>query len=138
MVRRFGYARLLLMSLLVCGLVQLSYAGKTRLDVKFFKLNKKGQLVRYHLLMNTDEPGCHNLSRKHKVHRFGQIGYLDCQLFSERNCTASSQLKATWSGDEYRNGNFDISQPQLDLIPGTMWLLAADKNEIVRSWSCRI
>ena len=104
--------------------------------VRMYKLNKKGQLLKQRWLRNTEQSGCHNTLKKSEVHRFAQVGFTYCQLFSAKNCAGESVLAVTWGGGEYRTATVDLDQPQEQIVQGTQWYLDPEQNVVVNSWSC--
>jgi hypothetical protein len=104
--------------------------------VRIYKLNNKGQLLRQDWLDDVDEAGCHNTFKSRKAHRFSQIGYEYCTVYAEEDCKNGSELPATWKGKKLKRANFEMDEPQIQLIQGSDWFLHNDKNLIIRSWSC--
>ncbi len=101
-----------------------------------YKLNKKGQLIKQRWLKDTEVPGCHDTLKSRKVHRFAQVGFAYCQLFTSESCAPESVLQVMWGGGKYRTATFDLDEPQEKIVKGTEWVLDPEKNVIVRSWSC--
>lgn len=104
--------------------------------VRFYKLNKKGQVRNYMYLRHTGEPGCHNFVRTRPVHRFAQTGFEWCQLFAGKDCKPGELVKAKWDGRGYHRVEIDEDEPQPRLYEGSRWVLAPDGNVKVRSWYC--
>ena len=89
--------------------------------VRMYKLNKKGQLLKQRWLTDTEQPGCHNTLSERKVHRFAQVGFAYCQLFSAENCTGESVLAVEWGGGKYRTATVDLDKQKKKIIQGTEW-----------------
>jgi hypothetical protein len=104
--------------------------------IRIYKLNKKGQLARQKWLKDVDQAGCHNTFKSRQVHRFSQIGYKYCTIYSEENCNGGSELSATWQGKKLKKANFEMDVPQTQLIPGSDWFLHIDGNLTIKSWFC--
>lgn len=104
-------------------------------SVRFYELTKKDKEKRVFNIGSMEGPGCHSFLRKHSVHRFSQTGFKSCTLHSEKKCNPDGLVTATWSGKAYRRADIDIKKPQIDLLPGSEWVLA-ERNVQVRSWNC--
>jgi hypothetical protein len=105
-------------------------------SVRVYKLNSKGQLVKKGWVKHDDEPGCHDLRRQHKVHRFAQVGFSWCTLYAGDKCKPGTELSAMWKGGKYRKADIDISLPQTRLLPGSKWYLDPLQETEVGSWAC--
>ena len=104
--------------------------------VRMYKTNTKGQHFLQRWVKHEEDSGCHSSSRDRKVNRFSQTGYNFCQLYSKEGCLPGSEVPAMWGGKRYRVADIDIKQPQIKLLQGTKWMLAADDNALIRSWYC--
>ena len=104
--------------------------------VRMYKLNKKGQLLKQRWLKDEEVAGCHDTFKARNVHRFAQVGYAYCQLFSTEGCQAGSEVTAKWGGERYKSADFDLDEPQVNLPKGTEWFLHESENVQIKSWAC--
>jgi len=105
-------------------------------SVRMYKLNSKDQMVNRRWVKKSEQPGCHDLRGRKKAHRFAQVGFSWCTVYSEGDCLAGSEIKAMWHGEKYRTADIDISAPQIKLLPGSNWYLDESENILVGSWFC--
>ena len=87
-------------------------------SVRMYKLNSKNQLNKQRWVKKSHQEGCHSLSRKKKAHRFAQVGFAWCTVYSKKQCKAGSELQARWEGGKYRNADIDADAPQTQLLKG--------------------
>lgn len=120
------------------GIIGLSnpVIGDDHGKVRIYKLNNKGQLIQQRWVKNTHEEGCKSSYKRREAHRFAQVGFAYCQIFSENNCLHGSEVPAMWGGRRYRMADIDINEPQIKILKGTRWILAEEKNKTIRSWFC--
>jgi len=117
-------------------------AGKANADdhgsIRLYKLNKKGQVIGQRWSRKLDVDGCYNLSKPRKAHRFAQIGYRYCRVFTQKECPAGSELAAMWTGKKYRVEGLEIDtdQPQRRLFRGSKWVFDEKKNIFIMSIYC--
>lgn len=105
-------------------------------SVRVYKLNSKDQFVRQRWIRNDEEAGCHDLRRSRKAHRFAQVGFAWCTVYSGGDCEAGTEIPAMWRGDNYRTADIDVDQPQVRLLPGSQWFLHQSENVKIGSWAC--
>jgi hypothetical protein len=106
-------------------------------SVRIYKLNSKGQPVRQRWIRNEEDPGCHDFRGQRDAHRFAQVGFAWCTVYSGDKCAPGSEIPALWRGERYRRADIDISQPQVRLLPGSQWYLHPSGNVEMGSWECR-
>ena len=111
-------------------------AGSDHGSVRIYKLNSKGQPVRQRWIRKEEEPGCHDFRGRREVHRFAQVGFAWCTVYSGDKCAAGTEMPAMWRGERYRSADIDISKPQVRLLPGALWYLHDSKNVEMGSWAC--
>ena len=104
-------------------------------SVRFYELTKKDKEKRIFKVGSMQGAGCHSFLRKQYIHRFSQVGFQACTLYSKRKCKEGSIVTATWAGKSYKRANIDVTQPQEELLQGSEWVLA-ERNKLVRSWKC--
>lgn len=104
-------------------------------DVRFYRINKKGQETETEFVFNTDETGCHNLPLARNVHRVAQVRFEFCEVFTKADCDQSSIVEANWGGKRKRSK--DKQHPTTKLSPGAMWLLSETGNVKIKSWRCQ-
>ncbi len=125
-----AFATLIFALTFYCAQSMASDHGKVRM----YKMSKKGQLFKQRWLSNVSGEGCHGTLKKRNVHRFAQVGFDYCQVFSKPNCEPESALSVIWKGKQYRQA--ELETVQLKILRGTQWYLHPYKNVDVRSWSC--
>ena len=106
-------------------------------SVRMYKLNSKDQLVKNRWVKKSERPGCHNVRGGKKVHRFAQVGFAWCTVYVGGDCRVGSEIPAKWRGKSYRTADIDVSQPQIQILPGSNWYLDEKKNIQVGSWYCQ-
>lgn len=115
--------------------VALMLAVPAQADVRFYRINKKGQETESEFVFNADERGCHNFPLSRKVHRVAQVRFEYCEVFTESDCRDDSIVTARWAGK--RKKSPDKKQPTTRLSPGAMWVLSEEGNVKVKSWRCQ-
>ncbi len=105
-------------------------------SVRIYKLNSKDQLLKQRWVKDGDQPGCHDVRRRRSAHRFAQVGYSWCAVFTGDKCKSGTEVAAMWRGGKYRTADIDISLPQIRLLPGSRWYLDESKNIQIGSWFC--
>ena len=105
-------------------------------EIRLYKLNKKGQLVKQRWLGDAENQVCQNTKKSRKVHRISQIGFDYCQFYSAENCNSDSVLAAMWAGKRYKSKDIDIKKPQEKLYKGSEWYLHFEQNVEIKSWIC--
>ena len=120
----------------LCGL-SLSWPVLSEPDgaARMYKINKKKQERRINLKEAGRQKGCHNLRFGKKVHRFAQAGFEWCSIYAEEDCAADSLIPAMWEGRRYRRVEFDESEAQAKMYPGTDWIVQSE-GERIQSWYC--
>ena len=128
------------LAVLGCAFIALAFPLNAPADnhgkVRMYKINKKGQLLKQRWLKDDEVPGCHDTIQARNVHRFAQVGFEYCHIYSKEGCESGSELFVTWRGKRYKNADFDIEQPQSRIARGTEWYLHETENLKVRSWAC--
>lgn len=104
-------------------------------EIRFYKVNSKGQQSAVGFLRNRDEPGCHNTLGGRDVFRVAQIGFTYCQVYSEKNCEEGSALIMNWKGPV--RSNSARAQPTERLMPGDMWYFDENESLEINSWMCQ-
>jgi hypothetical protein len=105
-------------------------------SVRIYKLNSKNQLVKNRWVKREHKPGCHDLRGRKKAHRFAQTGFDWCTIYRGDKCEPGTELGAMWRGKKYRTADIDVSQPQIQLLPGSDWYLDQSRNIEMGSWAC--
>ena len=102
-----------------------------RQRISFYKINKDGitQALRF-TRGKARRPGCHNFIRKARLHKVVQFQYRQCQVFSQKNCAADSQMQF------YRDDEPEILANNLS--SGYGWRPVGDhkRGEKAKSWHC--
>lgn len=103
-------------------------------DIRFYKINKKGQQSELMFVRGDDDPGCHNFSQQRNIYRVAQVGFKQCSLFREKDCATDSAIEVRWSGKAKTPNK---KRPTTRITPGSMWMVrAVDPAAEVRSWHC--
>ena len=103
-------------------------------DIRFYKINKKGQQSELMFVRGDDDPGCHNFSQQRNIYRVAQVGFKQCSLFREKDCATDSTIEVRWSGKAKTPNK---KRPTTKITPGSMWMVrAVDPAAEVRSWYC--
>ncbi|KAA3630446.1 MAG: hypothetical protein DWQ08_06285 [Proteobacteria bacterium] len=132
MVKSAVRAILLASAIAVSGLAPaVSDAG----EIRFYKVNGKGQQREIGLLRNRDEPGCHNMLGSRDVFRVAQIGFTYCTVYAADDCAEDGALIMNWKGRVKKNSV--RAQPTDRLMPGDMWYFGDNDVREVHSWFCR-
>ena len=122
-------------SLLFLALAGLSASSANAAEIRFYKINSKGQQSEVGFIRNKDEPGCHNLLGSREVFRVAQIGFTYCSVFSGKDCAGEDVLTLYWQGPV--KSNSVRAQPGERLMPGDRWYFENNQTQDVRSWSCQ-
>jgi len=114
----------------LCSVPQSQASERQR--ISFYKINKDGitQALRF-TRRKARKPGCHNFIRKARLHKVVQFQYAQCQVFSQKNCSADSQMQF------YRDDEPDILAK--NLTSGFGWRPVGDhkRGEKAKSWHCQ-
>ncbi len=115
--------------MVVCSPSQSQASERQR--ISFYKINKDGitQALRF-TRSKARKPGCHNFIRKARLHKVVQFQYQQCQVFSQKNCAADSQMPF------YRDDEPEILAE--NLTSGFGWRPVGDhkRGEKAKSWNC--
>jgi hypothetical protein len=110
------------------------FASFAQADIRFYKINKKGQQSELMFVRGDDDPGCHNFSQQRNIFRVAQVGFKRCALFREKDCATDSVIEVRWSGKAKTPNK---KRPTTKITPGSMWMVrAVDPDAEVRSWQC--
>lgn len=103
-------------------------------EIRFYKVNSKGQQREIGFIRNADEPGCHNMFGSREVFRVAQVGFTFCSVYPEADCPADSAHVMNWKGKVKKNSV--RAQPTDRLMPGDMWYFGDNETREVKSWHC--
>ena len=106
--------------------------------IRVYSLNKKGQAIRKKWVKRVNPGQCFSARKAHGVHRFAQLGYEFCELFSKKNCSPDQRVTAMWQGKHYRiaGKEIDTNLAQTQLGRGSKWILHPTQNINVQSIMC--
>ncbi|MCG6872081.1 MAG: hypothetical protein LJE84_07300 [Gammaproteobacteria bacterium] len=113
---------------LALGGALLASATAEAAQIRFYRINDKGQLFDVRFVPGANDPGCHSFPAARRVHRIAVVGFRHCRLFSERGCKAGTEMTALW-----KNRPDKASQ---ELTPGSRWYLHATENRKLASFQC--
>jgi hypothetical protein len=119
----------------VTGWFALAAGTANAAEIRFYKVNSKGQQSEVGFLRNRDKPGCHNTLGGRDVFRVAQIGFTYCEVYSEKDCEADSALIMNWKGPVKPNSA--RAQPTERLMPGDMWYFDENEPLEINSWKCQ-
>jgi len=118
---------IMLLAVLSATLAAAAFAQHRNL-IRFYTVNDRGQESLIHLVLNTDESGCHAFPFSRKVHRVAVIGFSYCEVFSTRACDAGTEVSAQWK-----------KRPQETATrfhPGSQWYLDPEGEVEISAWRC--
>ncbi len=107
------------------GLTSLNLVGAA--DFRMYTANKLMQQREVTFVLNTDEPGCHNLIKKRRIYRVAQIGFESCTVYSEKNCEEGTEIPVSWKNKK---------DPITSFTRGARWFLPGERGSKMRSWKC--
>ena len=116
------------------GSSQSSSASSTDGNIWFYRTNSKGQQTAFTLVKDTNEPGCHNMLKRSRLHRIAVKGFEYCEVFAEKNCTDGTELSAVWLAKRVKSE--DKLQPKTKFTKGSRWVFDREGNIMARSWRC--
>ncbi|MDJ0956430.1 MAG: hypothetical protein QNI91_06225 [Arenicellales bacterium] len=96
-------------------------------DFRMYTANKLMQQREVTFVLNTDEPGCHNLIKKRRIYRVAQIGFESCTVYSEKNCEEGTEIPVSWKNKK---------DPITSFTRGARWFLPGERGSKMRSWKC--
>ena len=100
-----------------------------RVEIRFYKANKKLQQDRILDFGQGDEPGCHDFLKSTRVHRIANYGYKFCTLYYKRDCAEGSEISTRWKED---------AETKTKLTQGARWFPVREdvRGTKVGSWKC--
>ena len=96
-------------------------------DFRMYTANKLKQQREVTFVLNTDEPGCHNLIKKRRIYRVAQIGFETCTVYSEKDCEEGTEVPVSWKNKK---------DPVTSFTRGARWFLPGELGSKMRSWKC--
>ena len=129
MVARFAAALGLVLALSAIAVDEVK-AG----EIRFYKVNSKGQQSELLWVRKREEPGCHNFRRAKDIYRVAQIGFAYCSVYAKKDCPSGAEWTLVWKGKTKKGSR--RSQPMDQAIPGAEWFFKNDDVREVRSWRC--
>lgn len=96
-------------------------------DFRMYTANKLMQQREVTFVLNTDEPGCHNLIKKRRIYRVAQIGFEACSVYSEKDCEEGTEIPVSWKNKK---------DPVTSFTRGARWFLPGERGSKMRSWKC--
>jgi len=104
--------------------------AEPRQDLRLYRVNKDGIEDRFWFTRGrAKKAGCHNISRRSRVHRVVQFGYSVCRVYTQKHCAADSALTFTRDDDD---------TPVTELTQGYSWFTVRThtRGERIKSWEC--
>ena len=96
-------------------------------DFRMYTANKLMQQREVTFVLNTDEPGCHNLIKKRRIYRVAQIGFEACSVYSKKDCEEGTEIPVSWKNKK---------DPVTSFTRGARWFLPGERGSKMRSWKC--
>lgn len=125
-------SRSFMQAMLSLILILLTSTLHARQEIRFYEANKHLQTDRVSFTTKkARQPGCHNFLVRTRVYQANQLGYSNCSLYAEKDCTLDSIVEVNRTKDE---------TPVASLSQGFSWF-PIDENErgaILRSWQCEL
>lgn len=115
---------------LLCVVIANNIQAEPRSSIRFYKANK---LLQEDRIMFTRKKagleGCHNFLKSARIYRINQVGFKQCQLFTNKDCSANSLLTVM---DE------DNTQSNI-MTQGTSWYPEGkdERGKKAKSWQCK-
>jgi len=109
-------------------------------DIRFYKINKHQQSDRLWVSKKkSTRSGCNNFRGAPRIFKVVQIGYQSCSIYSAKNCSEESLIRARHNGiDAYAK---NLSEG-FGWQPSTDTALSKQSNDSrgvkLRSWNCHI
>ena len=103
--------------------------------IRFYRVNDLGQQTILTVVKNTDKTGCHNFFKKSRLHRIAVTGFQFCEVYSDKNCEASSKLSAQWLAKKVKSE--DKKNPTTTFTKGSRWVFDRQGNIKAHSWRCQ-
>ena len=100
----------------------------------FYRTNSQGQQIALTLVKDTDQPGCHNLLKRSRLHRIAVKGFEYCEVYAEKDCQQGTKLSAQWLAKRVKSD--DKKQPTTKFSKGSRWVFDREGNIMARSWRC--
>ena len=101
-----------------------------RQDLRLYRVNKDGLSDRFWFTRGkARKPGCHNITKKSRLHRAVSFGYPVCRIYKKKNCAADSIVSFTRDDDP---------TPTTDILEGFSWYAVSDhkRGDKIKSWYC--
>ena len=103
--------------------------------IRFYSINDFNQLAELSLVPGRDEPGCHDMPLDLSVHRVAQIGFAQCQIFTDDVCSENAAIQMRWTGKRSRTDE-NKNKPSATISEGSLWQVDGQRETAVGSWRC--